>query len=105
MGGGFGLLVCVYIRFLGSGGWRFRPYGCLLLRFSKVSRRKGGTISRRYQKNGYTHQLYPPPPDVLKQILHLLQNRAIHLASVGMQTHIALQHVELGVKQISTRLE
>ncbi len=28
---------------------------CLLLRFSKVSRRKGGTNSRRYPKNGYVH--------------------------------------------------
>jgi len=28
---------------------------CLLLRSSKVSRRKGGTISRRYPKNGYVH--------------------------------------------------
>jgi len=28
---------------------------CLLLRFSKVSRRKGGTISRRYPNNGYVH--------------------------------------------------
>ncbi|CAH0321308.1 hypothetical protein SRABI06_05487 [Pseudomonas brassicacearum] len=26
---------------------------CLLLRFSKVSRRKGGTLSRRYHSNGY----------------------------------------------------
>ncbi len=26
---------------------------CLLLRFSKVSRRKGGTLSRRYRSNGY----------------------------------------------------
>ncbi|WP_363809375.1 hypothetical protein, partial [Pseudomonas brassicacearum] len=26
---------------------------CLLLRFSKVSRRKGGTLSRHYRSNGY----------------------------------------------------
>ncbi|AZF20688.1 Threonine synthase [Pseudomonas sp. R3-52-08] len=26
---------------------------CLLLRFSKVRRRKGGTLSRRYRSNGY----------------------------------------------------
>ena len=29
---------------------------CLLLRFSKVSRRKGGTISSRYRNNGYVLQ-------------------------------------------------
>ncbi len=28
---------------------------CLLLRFSKVSRRQGGTLSGRYRSNGYTH--------------------------------------------------
>ena len=28
---------------------------CLLWGFSKVSRRKGGTISSRYLNNGYTH--------------------------------------------------
>ncbi|AZF57969.1 Threonine synthase [Pseudomonas sp. R11-23-07] len=33
---------------------------CLLLRFSKVRRRKGGTLSRRYRSNGY----------VLAQIQH-----------------------------------
>ena len=27
---------------------------CLLLRFSKVSRRQGGTLSSRYRSNGYT---------------------------------------------------
>ena len=26
-----GLVVCVYIRFFGNGGWRFRPYGGSLL--------------------------------------------------------------------------
>ena len=31
----------------------------LLLRCSKVTRRKGGTLSRRYAKNGYTHQTTP----------------------------------------------
>ncbi|CAH0243959.1 hypothetical protein SRABI06_02966 [Pseudomonas brassicacearum] len=29
---------------------------CLLLRSSKVSRRQGGTLSRRDRSNGYTHQ-------------------------------------------------
>jgi hypothetical protein len=29
---------------------------CLLWGFSKVSRRKGGTISRRYPNNGYVHK-------------------------------------------------
>ncbi|ATN13579.1 hypothetical protein CRN80_29915 [Pseudomonas sp. FDAARGOS_380] len=28
---------------------------CLLLRFSKVSRRQGGTLSGRYRSNGYVH--------------------------------------------------
>ena len=28
---------------------------CLLLRFSKVSRRQGGTLSSRYRSNGYVH--------------------------------------------------
>ncbi|OOW06341.1 hypothetical protein MF6394_04375 [Pseudomonas sp. MF6394] len=28
---------------------------CLLLRFSKVSRRQGGTLSGRYRSNGYIH--------------------------------------------------
>ena len=28
---------------------------CLLLRFSKVSRRQGGTLSGRYRRNGYVH--------------------------------------------------
>ena len=28
---------------------------CLLLRFSKVSRRQGGTLSGRYPRNGYVH--------------------------------------------------
>ena len=31
---------------------------CLLLRFSKVSRRQGGTLSGRYRRNGYVHS--PP---------------------------------------------
>jgi len=29
---------------------------CLLLRFSKVSRRQGGTLSGRYRSNGYVHR-------------------------------------------------
>ncbi len=29
---------------------------CLLLRFSKVSRRQGGTLSSRNRRNGYTHR-------------------------------------------------
>ncbi|OPG74240.1 hypothetical protein B1219_03975 [Pseudomonas ogarae] len=33
----------------------------VLLRFSKVTRRKGGTLSRRYRRNGYTHQPQNPP--------------------------------------------
>ncbi|CAN2970958.1 hypothetical protein METHPM2_1800001 [Pseudomonas sp. PM2] len=33
---------------------------CLLLRFSKVSRRQGGTLSGRYRSNGYV-----PNPTVL----------------------------------------
>ena len=28
----------------------------LLSRFSKVTRRKGGTLSGRYRSNGYTHE-------------------------------------------------
>ena len=34
---------------------------CLLLRFSKVRRRKGATLSSRYRRNGYVHNitLYP----------------------------------------------
>ena len=35
---------------------------CLLLRFSKVSRRKGGTLSSRYPKNGYVHRKTGPTP-------------------------------------------
>ena len=33
---------------------------CLLLRFSKVSRRKGGTLSRRYRTNRYVHRKVAP---------------------------------------------
>ncbi|PNY76708.1 hypothetical protein C1751_11800 [Pseudomonas fluorescens] len=35
-----------------SGGARAL---CLLSRFSKVSRRQGGTLSGRYRRNGYVH--------------------------------------------------
>ena len=35
---------------------------CLLLRFSKVSRCKSGTISRRYNSNGYVHLQTGPTP-------------------------------------------
>ncbi|AZF12567.1 Threonine synthase [Pseudomonas sp. R2-37-08W] len=34
---------------------------CLLLRFSKVRRRKGGTLSRRYRSNGYVLALIQHP--------------------------------------------
>ncbi|AZF11177.1 Threonine synthase [Pseudomonas sp. R2-37-08W] len=34
---------------------------CLLLRFSKVSRRKGGILSRRYRSNGYVLALIQHP--------------------------------------------
>lgn len=41
----------------------------------------------------------------LKQALHLLQDRAVHLAGVDVQAHVTLQHVELGIEQVSTGLE
>jgi hypothetical protein len=47
---------------------------CLLLRFSKVSRRKGGTHRRRYPDNGYApsprtkHNLKKTLPKRIKQI-------------------------------------
>ena len=37
----------------------------LLLRFSKVTRRQGGTLSRRHRSNGYTH--HPIPKKSLKK--------------------------------------
>ncbi|TFY86878.1 hypothetical protein DYL61_27120 [Pseudomonas nabeulensis] len=43
---------------------------CLLLRSSKVSRRKGGTISSRYPNNGYVHRqtaIGGKPPPTLEQ--------------------------------------
>jgi hypothetical protein len=36
---------------------------CLLLRSSKVSRRKGGTNSRRYLTNGYVHRTNATTPN------------------------------------------
>jgi hypothetical protein len=53
---------------------------CLLLRFSKVSRRKDGTLSSRYLNNGYTHKnpnSHGPSSqgyDVLRLCLQLRQN-------------------------------
>ena len=47
---------------------------CLLLRFSKVSRRQGGTLSGRYRRNGYVHNptvLTVRPPSQASQLPHL----------------------------------
>ena len=47
---------------------------CLLLRFSKVSRRQGGTPSGRYRSNGYVHSptvLTVRPPSRASPLPHL----------------------------------
>jgi hypothetical protein len=52
---------------------------CLLLRFSKVSRRKGGTHSRRYRSNGYV--LIPTPANGRPRGRHRGQVESSHRPS------------------------
>ena len=43
----------------------------LLSRFSKVTRRQGGTLSSRYLNNGYTHKNPPLPQSVIPRLRSL----------------------------------
>ncbi|MET3456028.1 hypothetical protein ABIC88_002602 [Pseudomonas kilonensis] len=43
---------------------------CLLLRFSKVSRRQGGTLSSRYRSNGYVPGQAARPPSRASSLPH-----------------------------------
>ena len=63
---------------------------CLLLRFSKVSRRQGGTLSGRYRSNGYVHNptvLTARPPS--RASPHTVGWWVVRERSVGWQAVIA----------------
>ena len=52
--------------------------------FAKVTRRKGGTVSGRYRRNGYTHNAYPQKPSrfpTMKPAVSPLPQRHIRLTS------------------------
>jgi hypothetical protein len=49
------LRVCGHAEPKRGTEWRGKTFWLLLRRLSKVTRRKGGTLSRRYRKNGYVH--------------------------------------------------
>ena len=55
---------------------------CLLLRFSKVSRRQGGTLSGRYLNNGYVLSLISDPGRLSGR---LRRQASSHIAIAGRQ--------------------